>query len=294
MDNTPSIWRLLARVPHRLAWVDVAGVATRYLEAGPADAPVVLLLHGTAGSLENFCANIGPLAQHFRVIAIDMLGCGWTDKPAHDYLIDDYATHALGVLDALAIGHASIVGVSLGSWVGAALARRAPQRVSHLVMIAPAGIVTDAAEEQRVAEGVRKRRSAAAATPTWETVSAAMRGLVLDPATLMPDLIGVRLDIYSDPRMQAAMPRLLAFTLGGQHLPEADWRELSLPILVIAAVDAPNMFLSNADAIALLAPQAQRLALHGCDHWAQYEQAEAFNAACISFLGGAHDRAAGM
>lgn len=284
MPNSPSIWRSLARTPHKLGWVDVQGVQTRYLEAGPADAPVVVLLHGTAGSLENFCANYAEYALHFRVIGIDMLGCGWTDKPDFDYLIQDYANHVRGAMDALAVDSAAIVGVSLGSWVGAALAKAHPERVRKLVMVAPAGIITDPEEEKRVAEGVRKRRSAAAADPTWDTVAAALKGLVLQPDLLMPDLIGVRLDIYSDPRMKAAMPHLLAFTLGGQALSEADWRALSLPILVIAAVDAPGMFLGNAYAIAKTAPQVQLLEMKGCDHWAQYEQPQAFNAASIAFF----------
>lgn len=284
MQSPKSIWRHLFKTPHRLGYVDVGGVQTRYIEAGPSDAPVLLLLHGTAGSLENFCANYAAYAEHFRVIGIDMLGCGWTDKPEHDYRIADYAEHALGLMDSLGITTASVVGVSLGSWVGAALAKARPDRVSKLVMVAPAGIVTDEEEERRFAEGVRKRRSAAAADPTWESVTAAMRGLMLHPETLMDDLIGVRLDIYSDPRMKAAMPRLLAFTLGGQALSSSDWQSLALPILVVAAVDAPNMFLANAYAIARTAPHVQVLELGGCDHWAQYEQADAFNAASIAFL----------
>ena len=117
MQNPSSIWRHLFTTPHRLGFVDVQGVQTRYLEAGPVDGPAVLLLHGTAGSLENFCANYAAYAQHFRVIGIDMLGCGWTDKPDFDYQIRDYAEHARGVLDALNIDCASVVGVSLGSRV---------------------------------------------------------------------------------------------------------------------------------------------------------------------------------
>ncbi len=284
MHNPQSIWRHLSKTPHRLGYIDVQGVRTRFLEAGPVDAPAVLLLHGTAGSLENFCANYAAYSEQFRVIGIDMLGCGWTDKPDHDYLIRDYADHARALLDALDIDCASIVGVSLGSWVGAALAQAHPERVKKLVMVAPAGIVTDPEEERRFAEGVRKRRSVAAADPTWDTVSAALNGLVLHPETLMEDLIGVRLDIYSDPRMKAAMPRLLAFTQGGQALSEDNWRALNLPIQVIAAVDAPNMFLGNAYAIAKTAPHVQLVEIKGCDHWAQYEQPQAFNAASIAFL----------
>lgn len=284
MLRTPGIWQHLFTTAHRLGWVDAAGIRTRYLDAGPADAPAVLLLHGTAGSLENFCANVAAYAEHFRVIAIDMLGCGLTDKPAFDYMIKDYAGHARDVLDALGIPQAAVVGVSLGSWVGAALAQASPQRVRSLVMVAPAGIVVDAEEERRFAEGVRKRRSAAAAEPTWDTVSAAMKSLVLDPTSLSEDLIAIRLAIYRQPAMAAAMPRLLAFSLGGQALSEAQWQALALPIQVFAAVDAPNMFLTNARAITRLAPRAELVEISGCDHWAQYEQPKAFNAASLDFL----------
>lgn len=283
-SRVPGIWEHLFRTPHTLGWVDAASVHTRYLMAGPPNAPAVLLLHGTAGSLENFCANIETLSRHFRVVAIDMLGCGLTDKPARDYLIADYAQHAADVLSALGIERASVIGVSLGSWVGAAMALAHPGRVQRLVMIAPAGIISDAEEEARVAAGVRQRRSTAAAAPTWDTVYAAMKGLVLDPATLSDDLVAIRLAIYQDPRMKDAMPRLLAFTRGDQALTEAQWQSLTLPIQVIAAVDAPNLFLKNAYAIAHTSPDVQLVELAGCDHWAQYEQPEAFHRACIDFL----------
>lgn len=284
MKRIPGIWQQIYATPHRLAWIEVDGVRTRILEAGPADAPALLLLHGTAGSLENFCANIAAFAEHFRVIAIDMLGCGRTDKPPFDYRIQDYARHALGVLDALDLQEAAVVGVSLGAWVAAAMALEQPARVRRLVLVAPAGIIVDAEEERRFAEGVRQRRANAAGAPSWESVSKAMQGLVLDPATLSDELIAIRLDIYRQPEMAAAMPRLLAFSLGGQALSDAQWQSLQVPILVVAAVDAPNMFLKNAQAIARQAPQATLVEIPGCDHWAQYEQPERFHAATIPFL----------
>ena len=284
MTNYQSIWKHLFRTPHRLDWVDVNGVGTRYLEAGAPGAPPLLLLHGTAGSLENFCANYAEYAKHFHVFGIDLLGCGLTDKPEFDYLIADYAEHARGFLDAMGIARASVVGVSLGAWVAAGLAHAHPARVDKMVLVAPAGIIVDAEEERKVAEGVRARRNAAAQDPTWETVSAAMSKLLLKQEMLIDDLIAIRLEIYRDPRMKAAMPRLLAFTLGGQALSEAHWRALAQPMLVVAAVDAPNMFLKNACAIAALSPHARLLEMHGCDHWAQYEQPEVFNRESIQFL----------
>lgn len=284
MENYRSIWTSLFRTPHQLGYVNAAGVQTRYIEAGSPDRPPLLLLHGTAGSLENFCANIGPLADHFHVFAIDMLGCGFTDKPAHDYLIPDYADHAFAFLDAVGIGRARIIGVSLGSWVGARMVASLPERVEKLVMVAPAGIITDAEEEARVAEGVRKRRQLAAEAPSWKSVKGILTRMLHDPANLIDDLVAVRLAVYSQPAMLAAMPHLLAFAGSGGDLKRDEWRSLTRPILAVAAIDAGDMFMKNAYSIAELAPNAQLLELSGCDHWAQFERADAFNEAAIAFL----------
>jgi len=285
MAEYGSVWLSLHATAHCLEWVDAAGVRTRVLTAGDERAPPLVLLHGTAGSLENFARNIDVLARHFRVIAFDMLGCGLTDKPEFDYSIPDYADHAAATMEALGIARAQVIGVSLGSWVAARLAHGRPQVVERLVMIAPAGIVVDAEEEARVAAGIRARRGAAAAAPSWSSVKAAMDRLVLDPEALWPDMIATRLAIYSRPDMAAAMPRLLAFSLGNQHLTPAEWAGLHLPILCIAASDAPNMFLTNAYAIATAAPNARCVDISGCDHWAQFEQPDAFHRAVLPFLG---------
>ena len=281
-----SVWTYLNTVPHTLAWVDAGGVRTRYLEAGNPDGPVVLLLHGTAGSLENFCANYGALGQTHRVIGIDMLGCGYTDKPDRPYLIADYAGHALAVLDALDIGQAAVIGVSLGSWVGARLALDHPDRVTHLVMVAPAGVIVDPEAEKEFGADVRRRRRGAAQAPSWESVKTAMGGLMLDPEDLIDDLVGVRLRIYEQPEMPAVMGHLLAFTAGGQDLSREEWAWLKQPVMIIAAVDAPNMFFDNARLLAQIVPNAQLVELTGCDHWAQFERADEFNRLIRRFLVG--------
>jgi 2-hydroxy-6-oxonona-2,4-dienedioate hydrolase len=279
-----SIWTYLHTVPHRMGWVEAGGVSTRYLEAGQPDRPVVLLLHGTAGSLENFCANYGPLSAEYRVIGIDMLGCGYTDKPDRPYTIGDYAGHVLNVLDALEIEEAAVIGVSLGSWVAARLAYTAPERVTALGMVAPAGIIVDQEEERKFGADVRRRRTSAAQVPTWESVTAAMGRLMLNPEDLIDDLVAIRLRIYQQPEMAAVMGHLLAFIGAGQELSHEEWRGIRQTSLVIAAVDAPNMFLDNAHALGELLPNAQLVNLTGCDHWGQFERADAFNDLALEFL----------
>ena len=114
-----SIWTELLDVSFTQGWLDAGGVSTRYVEAGPASAPAVLMLHGTGGHWETFASNLGPMSKHFRCVAIDMVGNGFSEKPDIDYEIPVYVDHAFATLDALGIERASMIGTSLGSWVAA-------------------------------------------------------------------------------------------------------------------------------------------------------------------------------
>lgn len=284
-ENTySSIWHHLNTVAHKVAWVDAKGINTRYLEAGDPKKETILALHGTAGSVENFAANYGPLSENYHVLGIDMLGCGYTDKPDRPYLISDYAEHVIDVLDALGIQEVHLLGVSLGSWVGARLCQIAPERIKSMALVAPAGIVLDEEKERAFAEALRKKRSNAAAVPTWESVRNALSGLVLNEENLIDDLIDVRYRIYSQPEMGKAMPHLLAFSRGDQHLSFDEWKAIEQPSFIVAAVDAPNMFLDNAYELDKIMPNSTLVEMHGCDHWAQFEQHEEFNEKYTEFM----------
>src|ERR1700675_4849262 len=93
-----SNWTNFAGSGVKETYVDAAGVRTRVLEAG-AGAPLVLL-HGTGGHAETYSRNIGPLSKHFHVLALDMVGHGYTDKPRVEYTMDVFADHVMAVLDA--------------------------------------------------------------------------------------------------------------------------------------------------------------------------------------------------
>lgn len=287
MSEYRSIWNYLFDVPHRLAWIDVDGVSTRYLEAGSPDAPKLILLHGTAGSFENFCANIGPYAQHFHVFALDMIGCGLTDKPDYPYTAKIYEAHLSAFMDRLGIRSAGFVGVSLGSWIASRLALDEPEKVERIVAISPAGIILDRQAHDAFVAALKARRSGAVDEPSWDSIHAVIRDLMLDEKDVIPDLVAVRLALYRRPEMRRAMPHLLHMTNGEFVLEEADWRSLTIPYLTVAAVDVDNKFLKSAYRIAELTPQGQVIEMHGCDHWAQFEQADAFNRASIAFLKGA-------
>ena len=188
---------------------DVNGVRTRCLEAGEGQA--VLLLHGIGGHVEAFAKNVVPLAQRYRVIAVDMLGHGMTDKPDGDYMPPDYAAHILALMDTLGIARAHIVGESLGSWVAYWMIQAAPSRVLSWTCCVGAGLQVDGFDNLRspgVAE-LRKRSSQASAAPTRDSIRARLEWLFHEPGRFVSDeLVETRLRFWSNPDMLRIQPMI--------------------------------------------------------------------------------------
>jgi pimeloyl-ACP methyl ester carboxylesterase len=114
--------------------IQVGNLAVAVNDVG-AGSPVVLL-HGLACGKRMWFHQIRALRHRFRVIAYDQRGHGQTDAPsaATDYSAAHLARDLVGVLDALKIERAAIVGFSLGGGPALALAASKPERVSRLVL----------------------------------------------------------------------------------------------------------------------------------------------------------------
>jgi pyruvate dehydrogenase E2 component (dihydrolipoamide acetyltransferase) len=120
---------------------EVGGRRLRYLERAP-DAPAgdpVVLLHGFGGDLNNWLFTTEKLAERRRVYALDLPGHGESAKDVGDGSLDTLAATVLGFLDAVGVGRAHLVGHSLGGAVVTAVAAAAPDRVSALTLVSPAG-----------------------------------------------------------------------------------------------------------------------------------------------------------
>ena len=122
--------------------VSAGGIDTNYHDEGNGDA--VLLIHGSGPGVTawaNWRTVLTALSQTFRVIAPDMVGFGYTARPADaTYDLDYWVTHALGFLDALGVDQTHIVGNSFGGALALALAIRAPTRVDRIVLMGAAGL----------------------------------------------------------------------------------------------------------------------------------------------------------
>lgn len=123
-------------------FTDVDGVRVHYQEAGPSDAPAVVLIHGFASSNLVWSKVLLELgAAGFRVIAPDLLGYGYSAKPRElDYTIGSQARMIVGLLGQLGIERAFVVGSSYGGAVAATVVLDNPGLVEKLILV---GAVTN-------------------------------------------------------------------------------------------------------------------------------------------------------
>jgi len=103
---------------------------------GPADAPPLILSSGLGGSADYWKPNVGALAERFRVIAYDHRGTGRSERTLPKILrVDDLADDIAGLMDALEIANADVMGHAAGGAAGLSLALRYPARVRRLLMV---------------------------------------------------------------------------------------------------------------------------------------------------------------
>jgi pimeloyl-ACP methyl ester carboxylesterase len=124
----------MTAVHHRYATVD--GRRLFYREAGPADAPTIVLLHGFPTSSFMFRNLIPQLADTYHVIAPDHLGFGLSDAPPageFDYTFDALADLTAGLLTALGVSKYAIYVQDYGAPIGWRLALRTPAAITAIV-----------------------------------------------------------------------------------------------------------------------------------------------------------------
>lgn len=126
--------------PPTAKFVDIDGARVRYIdtaeghEAEADGKPTAVLVHGFASAIEAWSPVMPALTKSHRVIALDLKGFGWTDRPEGDYSPDAQARIVARLMDQRGVKSAAIVAHSWGSSVALALALHAPERVTKLAL----------------------------------------------------------------------------------------------------------------------------------------------------------------
>lgn len=262
--------------------VDVDGIATNYHRSG--SGPVVLLVHGSGpgvSAFANWRLTMPGLAERFDVIAPDIVGFGFTDRPeGFEYSLDAWRTHLLGFADALGLDTFSIVGNSFGGGLAISMAANAPERVERLVLMGACGV------SFRITDGLDR---------VWgyEPSLATMRGLLdifaYDPAFATDELAELRYAASVRPGFQesfaAMFPAPRQRWVDALATPEAVIADLPHRTLIVHGRDDKVIPLENAYRLLALIDDSQLHVFGRCGHWTQIEHAEEFTALVGDFLG---------
>lgn len=272
------------RIGFTQRFVDVGGVGTRVVEAG--DGPPLVLLHGTGGHAEAYLRNLATLSRRFHVMAYDMIGHGFTDKPDHPYTLDVYSKQLEGLLDALGIERAHLSGESLGGWVAAWFAARKPERVDRLILTTPGNVVS----KPETMKTIRESTMRAVAEASEATVRARLEWLFA-PQTrhlVSDELVAVRLAIYTLPGAEQAMRNVLVLQdpeVRARYGWDASWvGRITAPTLIIWTSDDPTGTYEEGELLHSWIDGSELVLIDGAGHWPQWELPEEFDRLHFEFL----------
>lgn len=274
VDPASEIAARIARFPVRT--VSAGGRTLAYREAG--GGPVLVLLHGIGNQSGSWVQQLESLADRFRVIAWDAPGYGASDAlPQPSPVAADYAAALAGLLDALRIERATLVGSSLGCLVAAAFAAAHPERVDRLMLFNAAGghgAMTPGEREEKLAARLamleRKGPAGMAANPS--------PGLLSRGASPTARALAAWSTARIRPEGYAQAARMLATG----HL-VADAPRYRGPVRVVAAAEDTITPPAACRAIAAAYGDAQYIELPGIGHLAYIEDPQAADALIAAF-----------
>ncbi len=256
-------------------------------EQGPADAPVLVLLNSLGTSTAMWDAQLGALAEQFRVVRIDARGHGRSPaaSPGQPCTVADLGREVLAVLDRLDLGRVHLAGVSIGGMTAMWLAIHHPERVARLALLCTSAFPGRPESWHERAATVRSSGTAAiadAVVGNWITPGLAQR----------------------DPRLMESLRAMLTSTDVESYaqcceaLAVLDLREelsrIAAPTLVIAGADDQALPPEHARAIAAGIADARLEELAPAAHIAPVEQAGPVTRLLLDHFTGGASVAAGF
>ena len=221
----------------------------------------------------NWRLSIPVLAQQARVIAPDMVGFGFSDRPAGQrYGMDDWVAQAVGVLDALDVEVADVVGNSFGGALALALAIRHPRRVRRLVLMGSVGVPFAITPGLDAVWGYE---------PSLATMRSLLDVFAYDTRLATDELAKLRYEASIRPGFHesfaAMFPAPRQASVDAMCSAEADIRALPHETLVLHGREDRVIPLANSLTLAEWIPNSQLHVFGHCGHWTQIEHAARFN-----------------
>lgn len=257
--------------------VTVFGAKIRYLEAGDAAKPKLILLHGLGGSAENWQFNIQALAANYHVFAPDQVGFGKSEKALLKYRVATYVDFLDKFMAELKIEKAHLVGNSMGGWVSSLMAIKYPNRVEKIVLADSAGIIPANVNTDSIYQLNNSTR---------DEVRANMKRLFASPALQNNEAL---VDQFLTQRVLAndgyTINSLIESIRRKEDYLNDRLGEIKKPTLIIWGRQDGIVPVSDADVFNKGIAGSQVIIFENCGHAPQVEKALDFNKAVVDFLG---------
>jgi pimeloyl-ACP methyl ester carboxylesterase len=265
------------------ATADANGIKTNYLEAGQGD-PVVLI-HGSGPgvtSYANWRLVLPALAENFRVLAPDMVGFGFSERPANiDYGVQTWADQVVGLMDTLELPTAHMVGNSFGGAIALRIATQHPDRVGKLVLMGSMGVPFPITEGLERVWGYE---------PSFENMRKVLDVFAYSRDLVNDELAEVRYRGSIQPGFQesfaAMFPAPRQRWVEAMCTPEDDIRRLPHRTLIVHGREDQVIPVQTSLRLMELIDNADLSVFSHCGHWSMIERTEDFNRSVSEFFSG--------
>jgi pimeloyl-ACP methyl ester carboxylesterase len=263
-------------------YLPVKGVSTHFHDVGAGDP--VLLIHGSGPGVSawaNWQHTIPALSQGARVVALDLVGYGLTERPDDVvYSLRTWTDHVWDFLDELGIEKVSVIGNSLGGRIALQMAEDHPERLGRTVLMGSPGVGME------ITDGLKALRA-------YEPSMDNMRDLLtsyfaVDTSIITEDLVRIRYEASALPGAHEAYTAMFTD-------PKHKGNELGITEEQVVAIETPALVVHGREdkvvprsvgwGMAQLLPNADLHVFARCGHWTQIERADEFNRVVGDYLG---------
>lgn len=267
-------------------FVDVDGARVHYQEAGDPEEPVIILIHGFLSSTFVWSKVFLEIAAAgYRVIAPDLLGYGYSDKPRNfDYTIESQSRMIARLLERLGINNAILIGSSYGGAIAATIALNEPELVEKLALV---GAVSN--NEPKRYLMMRLVRSPLIGDIVSPLLASSRRLVRARMKRIYDrhkwDLDEYRIDARYIPLRAAATHRAIIRTARNwdANRISRDAHLIKHPTLLLWGDKDPDVPLRYGEELQQRIPNARLLVFRDCGHHPQEEYPEAFTEAVLKF-----------
>jgi 2-hydroxymuconate-semialdehyde hydrolase len=261
--------------------INAGGIATNYHDKGSGFP--VLMIHGSGPGVSayaNWRLVMPELAKTRRVIAPDMVGFGFTERPKGiAYSMDVWVAQAVGLMDALELPTVDLVGNSFGGALSLALAIRHPQRVRRLVLMGSVGV------DFKITKGLD---AVWGYEPSMENMRKLMGWFAFNEKLTTEAVAAMRYEASIRPGFHesysAMFPAPRQRWVDAMASRDEDIRALTHETLVVHGREDKVIPLANSLKLSQLIARSQLHVFGHCGHWTQIEQAARFAQLVSNFL----------